>query len=245
MKSRTWFSLLLILVFFVTQTDAQMMMGRLLGGGGGFGYFAVGSQSIDIKGLNTRLKVFGYPAFEENYITAGGGGHAVIGNLIIGGEGTALIQTGDQVMGNFRTSFSGGYGAFTLGYIIYSTDAMTLYPQLGLGGGGMNLTIAERSSPSFDEVLSNPRRGVELSSMSFLVDLGVGARYLFSFRERSRGGLTIGVRGGYVHSLNDKRWRLDEVAIPGGPSGAFSGFYLRLTIGGGGKSRTREESDGD
>lgn len=243
MKPKFLYSLLLLATIPQVAHSQMMMARRLLGGLGAFGYASVGTQTVDIKGLNARLNAFGYPSFDDTYVTFGGGGHVMVGKLMLGGEGTALLQPGDNVMGNFRTSLSGFYGGITLGYQLYSSGSFLIYPQLGLGGGGMILKIMERSSPTFDEVLNNPRRGAELSSMGFVMDLGLGARYLVLFREGARHGLSLGLRAGYTFSFSDRRWRLNRIEVPGGPSGSFTGYYVRLMLGGGGARMHGEEDD--
>jgi hypothetical protein len=240
MNSRVFFSVIVVLCA-LNRGEAQMMMGRMLGGR--FTYVSAGSQTIGISKLNARLNAFGYPSFDETYITLGGGVQFVPGKLMIGAEGAGLLRPTENVLGNFRTSLSGFYGTLTLGYNLFSHDNLLIYPQVGLGGGGMVLKIMERSSPTFDEALLNPRRGVELSSMGFLIDVGIGARYLFRYREGARRGITLGLRAGYVSSFSDRRWRLDRMEIPGGPAASFTGYYVRLMIGG--IPGAREDGDKD
>ncbi|MFN3780670.1 MAG: hypothetical protein ACK4SO_00670 [Candidatus Kapaibacteriota bacterium] len=58
---------------------------------GGMGYFMAGGQILSIGSLNTRLAERGYPKFSSTFTSIGGGGHAVVSNFIIGGEGRGII----------------------------------------------------------------------------------------------------------------------------------------------------------
>ena len=51
-----------------------------------------GYQQLDLEELNRRLAAHGIAPFEEGFGTLGGGGHAQIGRLMIGGEGQALVE---------------------------------------------------------------------------------------------------------------------------------------------------------
>ncbi len=125
---------------------------------GGKGYFMLGGNIIDIQNLNSRLETKGYPKFSDKFISLGGGGHSIIGKVIIGGEGHGLIKK-EASNENYKSSLGVGYGFFDLGYIVFSTENLSLYPLLGLGGGGMSLKIMEKEThPSFDDVLNNPKK---------------------------------------------------------------------------------------
>jgi hypothetical protein len=204
--------------------------------GGGMGYSMLGRSTIDIKDLNTKLESKGYSKISDNFFSVGGGGHGIINNrLIIGGEGHGLL--GEEVTsGNYKNSLNIGYGFFDLGYIVYSIKDLRVYPLLGLGGGGMNLKIAEKlTSLSFDNVLDNPKRNVELSTSGFLLNLALGIDYLLKFGEdeKGRAGMILGLRAGYTLSPFKGGWEMDEIEISGAPEIGITGPYIRLMIGGG------------
>lgn len=123
----------------------------------------VGGNIVNLKSMNQRLENKGYPKLPENLISLGGGGHGIIGRVIIGGEGHGFIgkkTTGEK----YNTSIGIGYGLFDIGYIAYSTRGLNIYPLLGLGGGGINIRIVERKETlSFDDVLDNPKGIANLS----------------------------------------------------------------------------------
>lgn len=205
--------------------------------GGGMGYSMFGWSTIDIKALNSRLESKGYSNISDNFISFGGGGHGIINNkVIIGGEGHGVFGK-EVTSGNYKNSINVGYGFFNLGYIVYSVKELRFYPLLGLGVGGMNLKIVEKvTSLSFDDVLDDPKRRVELSTGGFLLNLALGIDYLLKLGEDEKGkaGLIFGLRAGYTLSPFKGGWDMDEIEISGAPEIGITGPYIRLMIGGGG-----------
>lgn len=208
---------------------------------GGRGYFMVGGNIIDIKSLNLRLEKKGYSKLSDNFISLGGGGHKIIGKVIIGGEGHGLIGR-ETTSRSYKTSIDVGYGFFNFGYIVYSTKGLGVYPLLGLGGGGTTLEIVEKETiPSFDDVLNNFKRSAELSTGGFLLNLAVGTDYLLKLGkdEKGEGGLVFGLRIGYTFAPIKGGWEMDGIDISGGPEIGITGPYIRLMIGGGGSCSGR------
>jgi len=98
--------------------------------------------------------------------------------------------------------------------------------------------IAERSAPTFDDVLENPRRSARLSSGVFLVATSVGLDYRFQGRRlrSAQGGPALGLRLGYVFSTNGGDWRLDDRNdVSNAPDLGLGGPFLALMIGGWGE----------
>lgn len=208
--------------------------------GVGMGYSMFGTSTLDLDALNSRLESKGYPGLSDNFFTTGGGGHAVINDrIIIGGEGHALL--GDEVTsGNYESSISAGYGFFDVGYIVYSKNQLRVYPLLGIGGGGMTLKIKEKTgSLSFDDVLDNPARSVNLTTGGFLLSFAVGMDYLLILGgdEEGEGGLVFGLRAGYTISPFERGWEMDELELSGAPEMGITGPFVRFMFGGGGMER--------
>lgn len=224
-------------IFLCNITEAQEVTTSAKEGGGR-GYFMFGGKIIDIKSLNSRLERKGYSKLSDNFISLGGGGHGIIGRVIIGGEGHGLIGR-ETTSGSYKTSIGAGYGFFNFGYIVYSSKRLSVYPLLGLGGGGMSLEIIEREPISFDEVLDNPKRSAELSICGFLLNLALGIDYLLKLGgdEKGEGGLVFGLRIGYTLTPIKGSWEMDGIDISGGPEIGITGPYIRLMIGGGGRKR--------
>jgi len=198
---------------------------------GGGGFFAIGVNSIDLGPLNSRLSGAGYPTFPSELFAIGGGGYGVVaGTLLLGGEGYGLIAPSRGFEGR-EVSVGGGYGLFTIGYRFRPTNQVVVYPQVGIGGGGMMLEIGSTGADSFDDVLDDPNREASLEKGSLLVSLGVGAEYQFA-TSGEPGGFQIGLRAGYLLSPYESDWSLGEDRLSGSPDASFGGPYVRLTIGG-------------
>jgi hypothetical protein len=153
------------------------------------------------------------------------------GHLLVGDESEAAISSGD-----YKTSLSAAYGFFNVGYLVYSKDDLHVYPLVGLGGGELWLKIGPHS---FDDILENPQRSAELSTGGFLLNLALGADYLWKLKEdeKSEGGLVFGLRVGYTFAPAKGEWTADGIDISGGPEVGITGPYIRFMIGGGGKSK--------
>ncbi|MEE4310631.1 MAG: hypothetical protein V2J62_02070 [candidate division KSB1 bacterium] len=212
---------------------------RAESGGGGMGYFMIGYMKMGIDDLNDRFEENGYTAIEAGFLSLGGGGHAVMGRLILGGEGHAIFN-GEESNDLYDYSLSAGSGFFNVGYVAYSTPLFRLYPMIGFGGGGVTLKIAESAAtPSFDEVLQNPKRSVQMDSGGFLLNVSLGADYTITMEQGKdgAGGFIVGLRAGYVMTPIQDDWFIDSDEISGSPDTGLTGFYIRLLIGGGGYGR--------
>lgn len=197
---------------------------------GGRGFFMIGAQQLDLDPLNERLTDAGYAEFDDVALTLGGGGFFRRGRLILGGEGHGVLGSSETTTdGELRSTLSGGYGLLDLGYAVVEGGGLLVYPMIGVGGGGMSLAIEERSTPTFDDVLEQPRRGVRLNQAQFLLAAGVGVDQLFGGRR----GVNVGLRAGWTFAPLDSEWAFGRNDVAGGPEGGFTGPYIRLSVGGG------------
>jgi len=240
MKKLNYFILVMILSVSIVSMSYGQDKGIKKGMGGG--YFMVGGNMLDLDVLNNSLANAGYSEFSNNLISIGGGGHAFVNKLIIGGNGGALIGGeghGTNASGNFKTSLTAGYGFFDLGYVLHSKGGLVIYPLLGLGGGGVTLGIAESAVPSFNDVLTDPKRSVKLTTGGFLVSFSIGMNYLVNFEEKENevGGLIFGLQVGYIYAPIQGDWDMDLVDISGGPDVNVNGPFVRFLIGGGGRNK--------
>ncbi|MFB6278570.1 MAG: hypothetical protein ABEK75_03620 [Salinibacter sp.] len=206
----------------------------------GAGFFAIGTHFTDLGPLNSQLSSAGYPTFASETVSIGGGGYGVTNRILLGGEGHGLI-TADRGLNGRNVSVGGGYGLFTLGYLFRPSPSARVFPQLGLGGGGLRLEIGSAGDASeFDDVLSNPNRRATVGRASLLVRLGAGLEYEFSAPDEE-GGFRLGLRAGYMLSPLNSDWQLDETSLSGGPDATMQGPFIHLTIGGGGSDSDDED----
>lgn len=204
----------------------------------GRGYFMAGIHSQDLSGLNGFLARRDLPTFSESRTTIGGGGHARLGRLILGGEGHALVRE-RNADGDFERTLEGGYGFLNVGYHFSPEDRVDLYPLIGIGGGANTFSTVEVGAPSFGDVVDDPRRGATMNQAALLLQAAVGTDYLVVLEDMPGGrrGFTLGLRAGYTVPLWESDWDLEEFRVTGGPGLGPQGFYLRVLIGGVGQVR--------
>jgi hypothetical protein len=205
--------------------------------GTGGGYFAIGlNVTTGTEALRDRLSDAGFPALGRTALSIGGGGYGGAGRIIFGGEGHGLIVPSERGGGR-EVSIAGGYGLGTVGYLLQPASGLRVYPQLGLGVGGLSLDIqtptAEDAPRRFGDVLENPRRGVEVSRGSLLLSLQAGLEYRFGASDASGWpGALVGLQAGYLFAPFSSDWNYSDVGLEGGPDSTFAGPFLRLIVGG-------------
>jgi len=237
MKSRNLYIFVVLVIGFVLiHYPSDLLACGDSNNDGGMGYFMFGGSSIDLSDLNRHLTRNGYSEFSERMYAIGGGGHFVVGDFVIGGQGFGIIAR-DVSSGDFNLSLESGYGTFDLGYIIWSPGHFKIFPMIGVGYGGMELKIVERwPSAPFDEVLENPRRNVTLQTGGMVLDFSLATTYTIDFSddEDSEGGFILGVRAGYTLFPFKSDWKMDEINVPEGPEVGITGPYFHVLIGFGG-----------
>ncbi len=197
-------------------------------------YVQAGYVRFDIDGLNADLVGVGLPALERDFLTLGGAAYTVVGRFLFGAEGHAILGRDETTANAAReVSGNGGYGLLRVGYLAVSTAGIDVFPTVGIGGGGMGLSIVEQGAPTFDDVLTDPETAAHLSTRMFLLDAGLAANYrINSGGERGRGFL-VGLQAGYTFAPGRTEWRLDgSNDVAGGPAFQIEGPYLRISLGG-------------
>jgi len=207
--------------------------------GAGAGGFLFGMNRVDFDALSSKLAAQGFEELEAENTFFGGAGYGVIGDkIIIGGEGGGFGQ--DVSSDTLKASVGYGYGLFKVGYVIYSKGSLRVFPLFGMGGGGINLRIADTGgAPGFDALVKDPGREVNLSAGGLLFDLGLGMDYLLLLGgdEKGEGGLLFGVRAGYTLSPTKTDWRMTDRDVLRGPDVRITGPYVHLMFGGGGREK--------
>ncbi len=177
----------------------------------------------------------------DNFVSVGGGSHAISDGVVIGGEGHRI--SGKRIKSkDYETSISILYGFFYLGHSVYSTENLIIYPSIGIGAGRFSFKILEKGPLSFDEVLKGPKRSTGLSSGGLLINPSLGFDYLLSLKktEKSNTGIVIGVRVGYIFAPVKGNWSMEGMEILQGPKTGISGPYIRFIIGSGGINYGRD-----
>jgi len=227
--------MVLAITFFVFTGQAQenSNSGKIYGG---VGYFQTGYSFFNLNNLNDLLSSSGMPELQNGSVSFGGGGHSIINSFIVGGEGHGLIGS-SSTNAEFSVSQGGGYGFFNIGYLALQKSFLTLYPILGIGGGGYSITITDRTNlpTNFNDLLANPQNQSTLNKGGFMLNFSLGTDFFLT--GDANGGFIIGLRAGYLLELNKNKWYIADQELAGGPDAGISGPFIRLTIGGGGISR--------
>lgn len=197
-------------------------------------FFTIGGNWLDLDKLNSTLANNGYSRLPESFFSIGFCNYQVWkgSRFLYGGEGQLLF--GEQVeKGEFRTSILGSYGLFNFGYLLNSGD-WNIYPHVGIGGGGSRLRITETGKLSFRDILDNPRRESSLLNAYFMLNVGIGADYIFLKPikdKKKKFGFGFGVRLGYTFAPWISDWHLDKEKLYGGPETGITGPYIRFMFG--------------
>jgi len=203
--------------------------------GGGMGYFIVGAGQINFDGINQYLWSNLYPEVDNNFISLGGGGHFQYNRFIFGGEGQGFLSSNNSNE-VYTTVGSGGYGFFNFGYVVYQKKRLSLYPLIGIGGGGYTIDVAKNlDDASFSAVMAGDASQIHMSRSSMLMNISIGTDYFFlaNVSEDGVGGFSIGLRIGYTLDLASS-WSTEAQNITKIPSTYFGGPFVKLVIGGGG-----------
>lgn len=206
---------------------------------GGFGYFMLGYHSFNLSEMNTALKDHGYPELSNGSMSIGGGGHYLVKNWLLGGEGFGL--PGSRVENDeYIVSHTGGYGFFDIGYLVVKTPSFFLYPILGIGGGGMTVNLKEKDEQTtvFGDILENPGRETNMDNSGFMLNFSFLANYMIYGEKEDTysGGFILGIKAGYILNLDGNNWYQNQDKLTQTPSSGISGPYVTLVFGGGGSS---------
>lgn len=198
---------------------------------GGFGYFAFSEEQINIDNLNASLSANDYNQLNTLTSSYGGGGAFVIHNLVIGGNGAWLFGSGAMKSGN-ETNLSGGYGFFNMGYVVYENKHNVLYPTLGIGGGGYDLSFSKAgSSIDFNQQLTTPSGMITAKAGGFITNIQISYQHFFN--KNAMQGFYIGFKAGYKYSPGTWNISINDQQLSNSPKVNMNGFFLTLYLGGG------------
>lgn len=200
---------------------------------GGALYLILGNRTMEINGLNSALSSAGHQPFDRNFISMGMGGHAILGDLVLGLEGHGLSRKQGSTAA-WRTTASAWYFLANAGWVVKRAPGYILYPQAGVGFGAFNLFIDATSPATFGQTLANPAQGTSLSKNSWVFNLALAADGFHPLGSTSGGKeipFIFGFRAGYLFSSGMGEWRTNGGDIAGGPDAPFNGPYLEIVIG--------------
>lgn len=194
----------------------------------------IGAVQLDVGALNARVAQFGYPAVESSFPQFGLVWATTRQNVRLGVEFAGAARPADvRADGRYRTQVSAAHAMFNVGYEIFREGGVSVHPKVGIGGGGVNVTVSDRNPATFDQVLQQPGRHSNLTIGSLLVDGSLGVSYRLRPDIVARGGrsLMLGVRAGYTTSVLHGGWAETATDAPGGPTAGWGGPHVSFMIG--------------
>lgn len=229
--SRTLVSLIVIIV--ASLSFSQGFSGGEFGGLGGGDF---GAKWMDLGELNKMLNDNNLPTFSNPAFYTGGGGYALIGKTLYGGEGYGITLS--EKADDYTVELDVGYGLFDIGYLIYAKQSLRVYGMGGVGFGGMTFKVSEfPDSKKFEDLLTDYHENLFISGPIPIFKIGFGADYILTFKaSSSTGGFAIGISAGYVFAPFDPigGWKLSDTSVSNVPKFGPTGPYITIKIGGGG-----------
>jgi hypothetical protein len=197
---------------------------------GGGGYASQGWYTGDVSGVGDALGLDPAPGVG---LVLGGGGFALLGGrVILGGHGHGLFGLGG-VGPAASSAFSGGGGGAHVGYAMISSWDTLLFPHAGVVGHGGSLVVENGTDPAVVggvDLLAGERLVLEGGGVA--LDLGADVFRLFWRGEG--GGMMVGGTLGVWLPVAGGAWSARGAGGLDGVEGAPGGFYLRMSVGGGG-----------
>ena len=219
----------LILLFCLISTLSFSQITR-----GGAGAFVIGTQILPSE----ELKAFNFlgegPELSTANISIGGYGYWQLNSFVIGMKGSGFFSS-EQTDERYSYRRGGGMFAVDFGYKVINNDKLSLYPLIGIGGGGMTYSISDRRDVLLDTGENPPIYQGTYSIANVLFDVGVRLEKSFGFEsgDCGKGGGMVGLELGYLISPSTDNWKTASGAsVVNGPDYSLSGFYIRLLVGG-------------
>jgi hypothetical protein len=215
--------LCLITFFFTINLIAQNTKGWA-------GFFKIGYANIAKTGTTLdEIAPEGISGFTNNFVTLGAEGYYRHNCFFFGLDGNLGFQNAHKPANVGAEGFYGS-GFFKVGMNLFEEDNYWIYPSIGTGTSFLMMTtydkVGDKTGNFRNKTLFNP---------SF--DFGLNADFLLNKTPESGkfDSWILGVRTGYRASFENSNWRdTDGNKINGLPTYANNGFYVSLTIGGGG-----------
>lgn len=191
-------------------------------------YLTGGLQVVDLDALNARLAGRALPTFGEECALLGLGLDMQHGALLLGVEGSMLVEREESTAGSTRTLGGGALG-LRLGYVFQATPRVRVYPLGGIGWTTVAFESVDTDDVFFDDLLEDPGPGATLSTGDVQLQLGGGLDLHVGART------TLGVRAGYAFSPGDSDWEWEDVDVQDGPDVGLEGFFVQGSVGWGRK----------
>ena len=193
----------------------------------GGAYLRIGSTQLGLGALNDVLTRNGRPSFAEGATMIGFSAHARFGRLLLGATGETSISP-RRVENGWLTQLSAGIATLDAGVAVYERTSMTVAATGSLGMRRTGLRFESRGDFSYDDGVSNPARGVMLSSRSGVTQAGLLVEQ--RLRAPRIGALALSAQVGISAPFGGASTFAGESRVMGSPA-PESGTYVRIAIG--------------
>ena len=213
---------LIISTLFVGGLYAQQITGIAV-------FSKIGYTSLSGSASTLNKIAPSYRGFSNDFVTAGAEAYYRTNKIILALDGSIGLQNAKSTPTKW-TDVSAGSAYARFGWIITEKRHYWIYPSIGLGIAGIDINTHNYET---DEVTNLKNK--LLSSPSF--DVGFNADYIVNkiIDPEGYGTLFFGLRTGYRLSIKScEWWDNDGNKIKNMPSYGYNGFYIMVTIGGGG-----------
>lgn len=192
-------------------------------------YLWYGLNFVDATSFNRSLSQINLPALNSTQWRAGAGGGVFLKKFYFGGEGGVQFG-GSSANDLYRSDFHGGFGMVKGGYQLMGIPSLSVYPVLGLGGGGSAIEIRKGAHHSGNDNGFTLSPGEDIHSGYMLVDLAVNINF-FPPAGSNKGSIVIGITPGFRFHPLKSSWTYNNQKLSDLNEFAPSGFYLQAKLG--------------
>lgn len=215
--------LCLFTLIFTVSLSAQSIKG-------GAGFLKLGYANMSKAGSTLdKIAPEGIKGFTNDFVTIGAEGYYRHNCFIFALDCNMGAQKAIKPVNSGAEAFYGA-GLLKIGMVVSQEDNYWIYPSIGAGSSFLVMT-------TYDKVGSKTENISNKALFNPTFDFGLNADFLLNKTPESGkfGSWILGVRTGYRASFENSNWRdTDGNKINGLPAYANNGFYVSLTIGGGG-----------
>ena len=193
----------------------------------GAAYLRFGTTQLGLGALNDVLARNSRPSFSDGTSMIGFSAHARRGRLLLGATGETSLPH-RRVDNGWMSELSAGMATLDAGIAIYERGATMLATTGSLGIRHTRLRLEAEGDFSYDEGVSNPARGVTMSSRSGVAQGGL----LLEQRVRAPklGAIAVSAQFGVSAPFGGASTFAGESRVAGTPT-QEAGTYLRVAIG--------------
>jgi hypothetical protein len=124
--------------------------------------------------------------------------------------------------------------ALHVGYALYQTEKIALFPLLGIAGGDVGVKLDPNDPALFaDQIADDPKVFRARKNFGALL-FSAGAEYKPVVWPSLQAGLLLSAQAGYAWQFAESSWLRDDAALPdlvGGPAADANGLYVRVGAG--------------